>query len=425
MTGDHQSPIWRPYTQMMTAAPPIEVVRASGPWLETRDGRRILDAISSWWVNIHGHNHPRLNRAIANQLERFAHVIFAGFTHEPAERLARELLDHVPDELTRVFFSDDGSTAVEVALKMAYQAWRNRGQRRRTLFLALEGAYHGDTFGAMSVGGSTDFHGAFSDLLFNVLRLPHPDNGPTEKALDRALEEHADRIAAVIVEPVVQGAAGMVFWPVDTLRLIRQRTRETGIPMIADEVFTGFGRTGPFLACEHGPVIPDIVCLSKALTGGYLPMGATLCTEDIYTAFLGESRETALLHGHSFTGNALACSVALESLRLFDEEDRLGRVRQLEAQFQQALSRLAGLPRVRAVRGVGALAVIDLEPAGGGGYFDSTGPALHGRFLDRNLLLRPLGNTLYVLPPYVITDQEVTWLFQVIEDELAEEAGGA
>jgi adenosylmethionine-8-amino-7-oxononanoate aminotransferase len=404
---------------MLNADPPIDIVRAEGVWLETRDGRRILDAISSWWVNIHGHNHPRLNRALTQQLERFAHVIFAGFTHEPAERLAKQLLEHLPGELTRVFYSDDGSTAVEVALKMAYQAWRNRGESQRTLFVALEGAYHGDTFGAMAVGGSLGFHGMFSDLLFDVLYLPHPDTGPAYEKLDRIFDEHGERIAAVIIEPMVQGAAGMIFWPAQFLRAVRERSREAGVPLIADEVFTGFGRTGRFLACEHGPIVPDIVCLSKALTGGYLPMGATLCTEEIYEAFLSESRATALLHGHSFTGNALACAVALESLTLFDDEARLERVAHIETLHQTALERVSGLPTVRRVRALGALAAIDLEPSGHGGYFDARAPALYGQFLERNVLLRPLGNTLYILPPYVITDDELALVFRALGDVIA------
>jgi adenosylmethionine-8-amino-7-oxononanoate aminotransferase len=301
---------------------------------------------------------------------------------------------------------------------MAYQAWRNRGESQRTLFVALEGAYHGDTFGAMAVGGSLGFHGMFSELLFDVLYLPHPDTGPAYEKLDRIFDEHGERIAAVIIEPMVQGAAGMIFWPAQFLRAVRERSREAGVPLIADEVFTGFGRTGRFLACEHGPIVPDIVCLSKALTGGYLPMGATLCTEEIYEAFLSESRETALLHGHSFTGNALACAVALESLKVFDETRRLERVGHLEARFRDLLRQFEGVAAVRAVRACGAIAALDLKPTGTGGYFDARGPELYRRFLERGVLLRPLGNTVYVLPPYVVTDGEVDLIVEVLQDTL-------
>jgi adenosylmethionine-8-amino-7-oxononanoate aminotransferase len=392
------------------------VTRAEGVYLETANGQRILDGISSWWVNVHGHSHPRLNNALMIQTQLLAQVVFAGFTNEPAEQLALELVKRTPNGLERVFYSDDGSTAVEVALKMAYQYWRNRGEAGRDLFVSLNNAYHGDTFGSMSVGGVDVFHSTFRRLLFPVRRIAHPDHPGTGTTLETILETDRHRIAAVIIEPTLQGAAGMIMWPDSFLRSVRQQTMDAGIPLIADEVFTGFGRTGPMFACEHGPISPDIMCVSKALTGGYLPLGATLCTEEIYQAFLSDEPGYALLHGHSFTGNALSCSVALESLALFDEEHRLDQVARLERLFAERLTEIAPLPAVRAVRNIGAMAAMDLKPRSTGGYFDTLGPFLYDQFLTRGILLRPLGNTLYFLPPYVIEDTDVHRVFDAIKE---------
>lgn len=408
-----QAHVWHPYTQMLTAPPPIPIERAQGVYLHTANGQRILDGISSWWVNIHGHCHPRLNLALHRQVDKLAQVIFAGFTHEPAAKLAAELVRCTPASLTRVFFSDDGSTAVEVALKMAYQYWRHRGEPQRKLFIAFEDAYHGDTFGAMAVGNIEVFHSNFSDLIFQVRRA---------RTVDQAreiLEKEGNHIVGVIIEPMVQGAGGMIIWPPESLSELRVATERHGVPLIADEVFTGFGRTGKMFACEHGPIQPDILCLSKALTGGYLPLAATLASETIYSAFLSEDRAETFFHGHSFTGNALSCAVALESLAVFEEEKRLERVLQLEDLFRERLENLEGRPLVKTVRGIGALAVIELEPHRKAGYLDERMPDLTKTFLDRDILLRPLGNTLYFLPPFVITDEEVHRAFDVIEEVLA------
>lgn len=422
--------VWHPFTQMQTAPPPIPIERAQGIYLHTQDGRPLLDGISSWWVNIHGHNHPRLNRALAEQASRLSHVLFAGCTHEPAARLASELVRRAPEGMTRVFFSDNGSTAVEVALKMAYQYWKNQGEARN-LFVSLKHAYHGDTLGAMGVGGVDAFHAQFSDLLVRHLQARSPACGtcppgrmcPTCQAecigqLENLLHESGHRVAAVILEPMVQGAGGMIIWPVEFLSRVRDLTRRYGTLLIADEVFTGFGRTGKMFACDHGPVTPDLMCLAKALTGGYLPLAATLVTEPLYQAFLSEDRGRGFLHGHSYTANPLACAVALESLALFDEEERLKRVARLESLFSERLSRIGRLPGVAEVRGIGGLAVVELEPEGEAGYLDSRSPRLIQAFLERGLLLRPLGNVLYFLPPYVIEDREVHWAFDVIEDVL-------
>jgi adenosylmethionine-8-amino-7-oxononanoate aminotransferase len=406
---------------MKTAPPPLPVVAASGVWLELADGRRLLDAISSWWVNIHGHAHPRLGRALAEQAARLEQVIYAGFAHEPGARLAAALCARAPAGLTRVFYSDDGSTAVEVALKMAYQAWRHRGEPERRLFVALDDAYHGDTFGAMAAGGVQAFHNTFHDLFFAVRRVATPASrarGSTSPDLEAVLDAEGEKVAAVIVEPMLQGAGGMVLNPADFLARVRALTAARGIPLIADEVLTGFGRSGRFFACEHAGVAPDLLCVSKALTAGYLPLSATLATDAIFEAFLSEDRTQTFFHGHSFAGNALACAVALESLALFDELDCLARVGRLEHQFRRRLAALEDLPMIASTRTLGGMAAMDLHSSGVGGYLDDLGPRLAATFVDRGILLRPLGNVLYLLPPYAITDTEVDSCFDVIESVL-------
>ena len=422
MTQDRLS-VWHPYTQMLTAPDAIGVQRAEGVYLYTCDGHRILDGISSWWVNIHGHNHPRLNRALREQADCFAQVIFAGFTHEPAVRLADQLIQRTPSSLTHVFFSDNGSTSVEVALKMAYQSWKNRGESGRNLFVAFDHAYHGDTFGAMAVGGVDIFHSAYSELFFEVRRAKSPSRravNPGAEDLEKILEKEADQIAAVIMEPMVQAAGGMIIWPREFLCQVRELTAHYGIPLIADEVFTGFGRTGKMFACQHGPIEPDIMCLSKAITGGYLPLAATLASEEIYQAFLSDDRRKTLFHGHSYTGNALACAVALESLAVL-EETGLDRVQSLETLFRERLARLESLPVVDEVRGIGGLAVAELQPEKQSGYLDARGPRMAQAFLQRGILLRPLGNVLYFLPPYAITDEQAHGVFDQIQEVLIHE----
>lgn len=418
--------VWHPYTQMLTAPIPIPIERAQGVYLHTSDGRRILDAVSSWWVNIHGHNHPRLNRAFRRQVARLQQVIFAGFAHEPGSRLAAALSARSPGRLPRVFYSDDGSTAVEVALKMAWQFWKNRGEAGRNLFVALDDAYHGDTFGAMAASGVAVFHSQFSDLLCEVRRVRTPVSavrGSGSPSLEEVLEKEGHRVAAVIVEPMLQGAGGMLVHPASFLCEVREQTRIAGVPLIADEILTGFGRTGRLFACEHGPIEPDLLCLSKGLTGGYLPFAATLASEEIYAAFLGDADKT-LFHGHSYTGNALACAVALESLAVFDDEDCLGRVARLERLFTERLERLRSHPEVAEVRGLGGLAAVELKPVSVGGYLDGRGPWLARQFLERGILLRPLGNTIYLLPPYVITDRQAHRVFDAIEEVLSLAAPG-
>jgi adenosylmethionine-8-amino-7-oxononanoate aminotransferase len=422
--------VWHPYTQMLTRPDPIPIVRGEGVYLYTEDGRRLLDGTSSWWVNIHGHSHPKLNDALAAQARRLEHVVFANCTHQPAVELAERLVDVVPRGLTRVFYSDNGSTAVEVAMKLALQYWAMRGEPRRRTFITLHHAYHGDTVGAMSASEDSIFTRPFASMLFDVQRAHSPYCYRCPLGLDRAtcniecvrqgpdalealLAQHQDTIAGVLVEPMLQGAGGMIIWPKEFLSNARALCDRFGTLLIADEVFTGFGRTGPMFACEHASVSPDIICLSKGITGGYMPLGATVATEAIYDAFLSEDRTRTFFHGHSFTANPLACAVAIASLNIFRDEHALDRVAALNRWLTAGLEPLGALSVVGDVRILGGVGVLELvsdkATKSGGGYLDDVGPRLTKAFLDRGLLLRPLGNVLYFMPPYVITEPETMW----------------
>ncbi len=402
--------LWHPYTQEKTAPLPITIVRAEGIWLFAEDGRKILDGISSWWVNIHGHSHPFLNEAIARQANEVEHVMFAGFTHKPAVELAEKLVAITPKNLTRVFYSDNGSTAVEVALKMAYQFWQNRGEQRKT-FVALTNAYHGDTFGAMAASGESSFTKPFQSLLCRVLR----STGDLSE-LEKISSENSREIAAMIIEPMLQGAGGMIVWEKEFLRKVRELCDKYNILLIADEVLTGFGRTGKMFACEHAAISPDIMCLSKALTAGYLPLGATLATEEIYKAFLSDDRSKTFFHGHSFTANPLSCAVALASLKLFEREKSLEKVAFINQKFQEFFPKMLDLKCVADIRIIGAVGIVELNT--GKGYLAEIGQKLYLEFLRRNILLRPLGNVLYFMPPFVISESEIDWVLSEIEDVL-------
>ena len=432
--------LWHPYTQMLTRPDPIPVVRGEGVYLYTEDGRRLLDGISSWWVNIHGHSHPKLNEALTAQARELEHVGFANCTHRPAVELAERLLEVLPAGLSRVFYSDNGSTAVEVALKLARQYWINHGERRRRTFIALHHAYHGDTVGAMSASEDSIFTRPFVPMLFDVVRAHPPYCYRCPLGLDRAtcridclgdleskLKNGGDSIAGVIVEPMLQAAGGMIVWPREFLAGVRQFCDRSGTLMIADEVLTGFGRTGRMFACEHAAVTPDIICLSKALTGGYLPLGATIATEPIYEAFLSEDRTRTFFHGHSYTANPLACAVAIASLDLLQETGALARVAALERWLRDGLKPLGALPIVGDVRVLGGVGIVELvsDKAGktAGGYLDDIGPRLTARFLERGLLLRLLGNVLYVMPPYVITEAETFWVLEQVAAVLKDAVG--
>ena len=408
LTERDRKVLWHPYTQEKIAPPPLGIVRGRGVWLETEDGRKILDAISSWWVNIHGHAHPFLNGALARQANEIEHLMFAGFTHHPAVELAEKLVAVLPTNLTRVFYSDNGSTAVEVALKMAFQFWQNRGERRRKTFVALENAYHGDTFGAMSASGASAFTRPFAPLLFDVLRAGNLED------IEQIFHEKSGEIAAVIIEPMLQGAGGMIVWGKEFVAGVRKLCDQYDVLLIADEVLTGFGRTGKMFACEHAAVSPDIICLSKALTAGYLPLGATVATEEIYEAFLSDDRMKTFFHGHSFTANPLACAVASASLELFERENCLEKVAFINRKFNERLPQLSNLDCVSDVRIIGAVGAVEI--VSDDGYFADIGQTLYQEFLSRNILLRPLGNVLYFMPPYLIQEQEIDWVL----DEIAE-----
>jgi adenosylmethionine---8-amino-7-oxononanoate aminotransferase len=404
-----QAHAWHPYTQHQGMALPIPVTRARGAWLYESNGRPILDGVSSWWVTTHGHCHPDIAEAIAAQARTLDHVMFAGFTHEPASELAAALVTRMPRGLTRVFFSDNGSTAVEVAIKMSLQSFANRGTPR-TLVAALENAYHGDTFGAMAASGRGLFTTPFNPLLFEVARLPDPSEGDTLAALDALIETRGHELAAVIVEPLLLGAGGMKVWDERVLQGMRARTREAGVHLIADEVLTGFGRTGPMWACERADVAPDIMCLSKGLTGGFLPLGATVATERIYDAFLGDRTRT-FFHGHSYTANPIACAAARAALELHDDASEDARIA-LEVAQAGHLAEVAGHPGVRAVRQIGTVAAIEL--AGTPGYLSEIGRELSSYALQEGVLLRPLGSVAYVLPPYCITPSELAQVYAVV-----------
>lgn len=415
--------VWHPYTQHHRAPLPMVIASARGSWLYDVRGEPLLDAISSWWVTTHGHCHPEIVGAIAEQAARLDQVIFAGFTHEPAAALAAELVGRLPRGLSRVFFSDDGSTAVEVAIKLSVQSFANRGESRR-LIAALDHAYHGDTFGAMAAGARGVFTRMYEPLLFEVARLPDPSEANTLEALDRLISERGKELAAVIVEPLLIGAGGMRVWSEEVLQGIRERTAVAGIHLIADEVLTGFGRTGPLFACDRADIRPDLLCMSKGLTGGHLPLGATAASEKIFDAFSSTDRSRTFFHGHSFTANPIACAAALASLELFDDESESERVR-IEVAHAQHLSAIRGVKGVKAVRQIGTVAAMELEAEPG--YLSEIGRELAAFALSQRVLLRPLGNVVYCLPPYCTTNRELDAVYAVIrrflDGERAEKPG--
>ena len=408
--------LWHPFTQVATADPPLRVVRGEGALLELDDGRQLIDAISSWWVTLHGHAEPTIADAVARQARSLEQVGFSDFRHPAAEQLAERLA--ACSGLERLFFSDNGSTAVEVALKIAWQWWRNRGEPRQQL-IAFEGAYHGDTFGAMAVGERSLFSAPFEPLLFAVARAPWPatwwDDDGVEARETAALErlEHLLQTptAAVILEPLLQGAGGMALVREGFLRRVEALVRASGALLIADEVMTGFGRSGHLFACQRAGIRPDLMALSKGLTGGFLPMGVTLAREAIYEGFIGTAPGLTLFHGHSFTANPLGCAAALASLDLLQE--RPERHQQFEARNRPHLEALARHPLVRRPRLLGSVAAFEVA-TDTPGYLNPVGPRLQRQALARGVFLRPLGQVVYLLPPLCTDDYQLAHCYAVI-----------
>ena len=407
------SPVWHPFTQHGLGEPIPLVTHAEGAVLHTADGRRVIDAISSWWVTTHGHCHPRIMAAIAAQTQKLDQIIYAGWTHEPAETLARGLTAIMPPALTRVFYSDSGSTSVEVALKMALGFWTNRGEARHRI-LVLEHSYHGDTIGAMSVGARGVFNRAYAPLLFDVGTIRFPAEGHeqvTLDALETACREHP---AAFIVEPLILGAGGMLIYPAHVLAEMRAICARHDVLFIADEVMTAWGRTGTLLACEQADVVPDILCLSKGLTGGAVPLAVTMATRPIFDAHLSDDRAKMFFHSSSYTANPIACAAAVANLEIWREEPVLERIAELGARQQ---ARLDAIPGVTGKRRIGTIAAMEV-PVGDGGYLAAIGPRLLKHFRERDVLLRPLGNTVYVMPPYCIDDAELDTVYEAIATAL-------
>jgi adenosylmethionine-8-amino-7-oxononanoate aminotransferase len=433
--------VWHPCSQMKDYEdfPPIVVERGEGAWLVAEDGTRYLDAISSWWTNLHGHGNPRIAGAVARQAASLEHVIFANFTHRPAIRLAEELCALLPPGLGRVFFADNGSAAVEVALKMSFQYHQQRGQPRRRRFASLAGAYHGETLGALATGDLDLYSATFRPLMMDTLRVPGPDCyrcpfGKTRDTcgaecfgpMEEALEEHGETLCAVIVEPMVQCAAGMRIYPPVYLGKLREATARRGIHLVADEIAVGFGRTGRMFAFEHAGIVPDLVCLSKGITGGFLPLSAVVTNEEIYRAFYADYGELkAFMHSHSYTGNPIACAAALENLAIFRDEVVLGRVAGLAAELERrARAALSDLDFVGEYRQLGLVGAVELvEDRGARRGFDwrrRAGYRAYRRALARGVLLRPLGNVLYFLPPYCVTPAEIGRMVEIARDCAAE-----
>lgn len=403
MTG---SPIWHPFTQHAIFPEMRKIIGGSGAWLQAADGAQIFDAISSWWVVTHGHCHPNIVGAIRDQAEKLDQVIFAGYTHEPAERFSQLLLDRLPAGLTRVFFSDSGSTSVEVALKMALGLWRHAGDGRSGI-VVMENGYHGDTVGTMSAGERGVFNQPYEPLMFGVHKLPFPHPGQEQATLD-ALEGHCrtGRMAAFLVEPLVLGAGGMLMYAPTLLAEMAAICAHHQVLLIADEVMTGWGRTGTFLSCEQAGVVPDILCLSKGITGGSLPLAVTVCKEPVYQAHWSKDRAKTFFHSSSYTANPIACAAAAANLELWVETPVLDHVAAVARAQSDGAARLSRAKGIANVRQAGTILAAEIERPGGG-YMSDLGPELMTFFTQRNLLIRPLGNTVYLLPPYCSTADEL------------------
>jgi adenosylmethionine-8-amino-7-oxononanoate aminotransferase len=410
--------IWHPYTQMQTAKPPVPIIRGEGACLYDEDGKKYIDGVSSWWVNIHGHSHPYIAKKVAEQLTQLEHVIFAGFTHPTAVELAERLLAILPNNQQKAFYSDNGSTAVEVAIKMCLQYWNNQ-DKPRTKILAFKNAYHGDTFGAMAVSGRSAFTAAFDSLLFEVEFIDLPNQSNIQD-LKSQISNLKSQLACFIFEPLVQGSAGMLMYEAEYLNELIAHCRKEGVLTIADEVFTGFGRTGKRFACDHITEQPDIMCFSKGLTGGTMALGLTTCTQQIFDAFLSDDRLKTLFHGHSFTANPVACSAALASMDLFLETSTAENIERIANSHSQFALKIKDHPKIKTVRQTGTIIAMEWETGDNTSYFSSLRDKLYYYFLDAGIILRPLGNIIYILPPYCITNADLNYIYSKIEQALEE-----
>lgn len=410
--------IWHPYTQMQTTEPAIAIVRGEGVYLYDENGNRYIDAVSSWWVNLHGHSHPYIAQKVSEQLNTLEHVIFAGFTHPPAVELAERLLSVLPGNQSRVFYSDNGSTAVEVAIKMAFQFWHNQGKEKKKI-IAFKDAYHGDTFGAMSISGRSAFTKPFQSLLFDVEFIDVPVKGKEEEVLESLKKLLTrDDIAAFIFEPLVLGTAGMLMYDASVLNKMVKLAKDYNVLTIADEVMTGFYRTGRYFASDYLDEQPDIFCLSKGITGGTMAFGVTTCTPAVFEAFLSDDPYKTFFHGHSYTANPLACAASLASMDLLKEKATLDNVRMISESHSEFAGKIRQLDILKEVRNTGTILAIELATEGGSNYFSSLKKQAYTFFMERKVLLRPLGNVIYIIPPYCISREDLNLVYGVISEFL-------
>ncbi|MFW0715094.1 adenosylmethionine--8-amino-7-oxononanoate transaminase [Pedobacter sp. N23S346] len=407
---------WHPYTQMKTAEDAIPIVKGKGIYLFDDNGKQYIDAVSSWWVTLHGHAHPYIAKKVSEQLNTLEQVIFAGFTHEPAIKLSENLLKLLPENQQKVFYSDNGSTAVEVALKMCIQYSFNKGLKK-SKFLAFKNAYHGDTFGAMSVSGRSIWTIPFAEMLFEVIFIDTPTAENLED-LKSQIKACRHELVCFICEPLIQGAAGMLMHRAEDLDQLMQYCKDQRILIIEDEVFTGFGRTGKLFAADHLTVQPDVMCFSKGLTGGTIPMGITTCSNEIYNAFLSDNHYKTLFHGHSFTANPLACTAALASMELLLNEETQSNIQRISVQHFQFSIVLKQHSRVERVRQTGTILAWEIKNDQQTSYFNEIGKKLYHEFLLRGIIMRPLGNVMYLVPPYCITATELDFIYKNILEVL-------
>lgn len=410
--------VWHPFTQMQTAPEPLEIIRAKDAVLYASDGKEFIDCNSSWWVNVHGHGNEHIAQAMAEQFSKIDHVIFAGVTHPKAVELAERVIGHLGPPFQKVFFSDNGSTAVEVALKMVFQYWFNLNQPKKRI-LAMEGAYHGDTFGAMSVGQRGYFNEPFEHFFFNVDFIDLPDADKENEILQKA--EHffqTGEFAGLIVEPLIQGSSGMRTYSASFLDRLVSLAKKYKVLVIFDEVMTAWGRTGKLFAMNHLKVTPDIICLSKGLTGGVVPMGLTVSTDQIYNGFLSQDKSKALLHGHSFTGNALACAAACASLDIFEKDSTWKNIDRIQNSHIKFKSTIENNKVLKDVRLMGTILALEIDTGEGNTYFSSIRDEAYDFFLKKGLLIRPLGNIIFINPPYCITERQMNSVYAAIQDFL-------